>query len=220
MKKAGIIVLLAVSLASCRPYSTDKNGITVYPKSTESNSAKAVRVDVLADDIIHVRVFPAKKADSVKSLMVDPSADFPQVKWSLEDEKEALVIKTGSVTVSVSKKTGRVDFYDKEGIKKLGEVTDRQSRFFVPKVVEGEDYYEIRQVFDSPDDEAFYGLGAHQNGQVNYKGEDVELMQHNIIDVVPFLVSSKNYGLSVGQLFHNPVRRSEGCHAFVCAETF
>jgi alpha-D-xyloside xylohydrolase len=195
MKKAGFIVLLAMALASCQPYSKDKNGITVYPKSTESNSAKAVRVDILADDIIHVRVLPSKKADSVQRLVVDPSAVFPEVKWSLEDEKETLVMKTASVVVKLSKKTGRVDFYDKEGIKKLGEVTDRQSRYFIPKPLEGEDFYEIRQVFDSPDDEAFYGLGAHQNGQVNYKGEDVELMQHNIVDVVPFLLSSKNYGL-------------------------
>ena len=195
MKKAGFVVLLSVALASCHPYSKDKNGITVYPVSTESNSAKAVRVDILADDIVHVRAFPSKKADSLKSLAVDPSAVFPEVKWTLEEGKDTLVMKTASVTVRLSKKTGRVDFYDKEGNKKLGEVTDRQSRYFIPRPLEGEDYYEIRQVFDSPDEEAFYGLGTYQNGLVNYKGEDVEMMQHNIIDVVPFLLSSKNYGL-------------------------
>src|SRR4030043_919155 len=195
MKKTGIILLLALFLASCQPYSKDKDGITVYPKSTESKSVKAVRADILTDDIIHVRILPSKKADPVKSLVVDPSAVFPEVKWSLEDTKDDLVMKTASVAVHISKKTGRVSFYDLEGKKKLGEVTDRQSRYFTPKKIEGKEYYEVRQVFDSPDDEAFYGLGAHQNGQVNYKGEDVELMQHNIVDVVPFLVSNKNYGI-------------------------
>src|SRR5690606_31607238 len=61
--------------------------------------------------------------------------------------------------------------------------------------VEGRPAYQITQVFESPDDEAFYGLGAHQNGQMNYKGEDVELVQHNIVDVVPFVYSNKNYGI-------------------------
>ena len=62
-----------------------RTGSRCIPKSTESNSAKAVRVDILADDIIHVRAFPSKKADSLKSLVVDPSAVFPEVKWTLED---------------------------------------------------------------------------------------------------------------------------------------
>jgi alpha-D-xyloside xylohydrolase len=55
--------------------------------------------------------------------------------------------------------------------------------------------HQVRQVFESSADEAFYGLGGHQNGQVNYKGEDVELVQQNIVDVVPFVYSSKNYGI-------------------------
>ena len=43
--------------------------------------------------------------------------------------------------------------------------------------------------------EAFYGLGAHQNGLMDYAGRDVDMYQLNIVDVVPFLVSSRGYGL-------------------------
>jgi len=195
MKKFGIIGLLMMAVISCRPYSKDENGVTVYPAKAEPNAARMVRVDVVADDIIHVRSFPSKKADSLKSLVVDPSAVFPAAKWTLEDNKDQLLLETAALSVTISKKTGKIDIYDKEGNKKLGEVTDRQSAYFTPNMLEDKEYYTIRQVFDSPDDEAFYGLGAHQNGQVNYKGEDVELMQHNIVDVVPFLVSNKNYGI-------------------------
>jgi alpha-D-xyloside xylohydrolase len=59
----------------------------------------------------------------------------------------------------------------------------------------GEETFHIQQLFDSPEDEAFYGLGAHQNAFMNYKGKNVDLWQYNIIDVIPFLVSSKNYGI-------------------------
>ncbi len=59
----------------------------------------------------------------------------------------------------------------------------------------GEQTFQIRQLFDSPANEAFYGLGAHQNALMNYKGHDVDLWQYNIIDVIPFLVSSRNYGI-------------------------
>jgi hypothetical protein len=38
-------------------------------------------------------------------------------------------------------------------------------------------------------------LGQHQNAQMNYKGDDVELWQYNTVAVVPFMYSNKNYGL-------------------------
>ncbi|MFZ0453386.1 MAG: TIM-barrel domain-containing protein, partial [Ignavibacteriaceae bacterium] len=53
----------------------------------------------------------------------------------------------------------------------------------------------IRQLFEPSNDEAFYGLGQHQNGIMNYKEHDVDLWQYNIIAVNPFLISSKNYGI-------------------------
>jgi len=69
----------------------------------------------------------------------------------------------------------------------------------------GEQTFHIQQIFDSPDNEPFYGLGQHQNGIMNYKGHEVGLWQYNIVDVIPFLVSSKNYGIlgnKIGCLGH------------------
>src|SRR6185312_5711154 len=38
-------------------------------------------------------------------------------------------------------------------------------------------------------------LGEHQEGTMNYKGRDVELAQHNMDIGIPFVVSSRRYGL-------------------------
>ena len=51
------------------------------------------------------------------------------------------------------------------------------------------------QQFNRGTDEGFYGLGQHQIGQMNYNGEDVELAQHNMDVAIPFVVSTRNYGL-------------------------
>src|SRR5690606_30087340 len=51
------------------------------------------------------------------------------------------------------------------------------------------------KVFSVADKEAFYGLGQHQTGLMNYRGYQVDLTQYNGIAVVPFLVSSKHYGI-------------------------
>ncbi len=61
--------------------------------------------------------------------------------------------------------------------------------------IDGQDFYEVRQQFNPGTDEAFYGLGQHQNGQMNYNGQDVELLNYNRVIAVPMLLSSKGYGL-------------------------
>ena len=61
--------------------------------------------------------------------------------------------------------------------------------------VEGQPYVAIRQQWNRGTDEGLFGLGQHQNGQMNYNGEDVELAQHNMDVAVPFVVSTRNYGI-------------------------
>ncbi|NJM26817.1 MAG: alpha-xylosidase, partial [Bacteroidia bacterium] len=53
----------------------------------------------------------------------------------------------------------------------------------------------MRQQFLSPADEAFYGLGQHQQDVINFKGQDVTLLQNNSEVAVPFVLSSKSYGI-------------------------
>ena len=66
---------------------------------------------------------------------------------------------------------------------------------FAPATAEGKPWLSISQQFNRGTDEGFYGLGQHQYGQMNYNGEDVELAQHNMDVAIPFVVSTRNYGL-------------------------
>jgi alpha-D-xyloside xylohydrolase len=96
------------------------------------------------------------------------------------------------VTAEVALSNGAVRFLDAQGKPLLGE---RDRGTFVPVKIEGKDLYRVHQLFNPGTDEAFYGLGQHQNAQMNYNGEDVELAQHNMDIGVPFVLSSKNYGV-------------------------
>jgi alpha-D-xyloside xylohydrolase len=60
--------------------------------------------------------------------------------------------------------------------------------------------------------EAFYGLGQHQAGVWNYRGEDVALSQDNTNISVPLLLSSNGYGI-----FWNNGSRSRANNRFVHA---
>ena len=53
----------------------------------------------------------------------------------------------------------------------------------------------MRQQWEPNADESLYGLGQRQIGIIDIKGYDLDLWQHNTHVVVPFLVSSRGYGV-------------------------
>jgi alpha-D-xyloside xylohydrolase len=53
----------------------------------------------------------------------------------------------------------------------------------------------VAQKWEPNADESFLGLGQHQFGLVDIKGYDLDLWQHNTSIAIPFLVSTKGYGI-------------------------
>jgi alpha-D-xyloside xylohydrolase len=170
-----------------------ERGVIVPIKNADKN-AKFVRLEVITDDIIRVTATPTDSFSSEKSLMVLPSELQGNTPWEVNESDDEVVISTKSLRASVHRTTGEIVFSDTTG-QILLEEQKGGGKSFVAKTVEGKSYHTIQQKFLSPPDEAFYGLGGHQNGQMNYKNDDVELAQANIVDIVPFVYSSKNYGI-------------------------
>lgn len=176
----------ALLASACTPsvWNT-RRGVLVF---TEDGAN--VRVQVISDDIIHVEaVPPGAKFTDKESLMVIPQTGKAKYKYSkTEDGAEIL---TASLKVAVSKSDGRVSYFTHDG----APVSAELAREFTPIEVDGDKSWTVRQTFSSPDDEAFYGLGQHQADEWNYKGKNEELYQYNTKISVPFVVSSRNYGI-------------------------
>lgn len=171
------------------------HGITIQIDTPDSSQAHLIQLDVITNNIIHVKATPDQAFKPKTSLMVLPdlTPDQPPT-WEVTETDGFVTLATPTLHAMVSVTTGEVVFTDSSGQVILQEQPGGGKQFEAVSY-NREKFYHLRQIFQSPDDEAFYGLGAHQNGQVNYKGEDVALVQHNIVDVIPFLYSSKNYGL-------------------------
>lgn len=171
-------------------YQKTNDGVLVH---LAAKGVDRLRLQVVDDDIIRVVAIPEGSNDSISnaSMMVVPYS--PSTPFEVVETASGIDVKTTQLIASVSFPDGHVTFKDTTGQVILAE--SQQGRSLEPFTLEGTQAYHVRQVFESPDDEAFYGLGGHQNGQINYKGEDVEMAQHNIVDVVPFLYSNKNYGI-------------------------
>jgi alpha-D-xyloside xylohydrolase len=198
MKKALLtkIILVALVVGACSRkggYEKNNEGIIVKLDNTGGKEARMLKLEVISDKIIHVTATPSDSFSTEKSLVVLPGATSTPA-WSTEEADDAVTLVTSSLRARVSLLTGEVSFMDPAGNIILQE-KQGGGKTFEPATVDASKTFHISQVFESPSDEAFYGLGGHQNGQMNYKGQDVELVQHNIVDVVPFLYSSKNYGI-------------------------
>ncbi len=194
MKKSLMYVLLGtLTFISCNTDSWEKtdNGIIVNLPATDNTSAKKIRLAVVNENIIHVSATPDQFSKE-KSLVVEEKP--VTVSWNVTENSENLILHTDSVKATVSLKTGEIKFTDIYDNIILQE-NKGGGKSFSAMEVDGTPGYTIRQVFESPDDEAFYGLGQHQADEFNYKGKNEELFQYNTKVSIPFIVSNKNYGI-------------------------
>lgn len=185
-----ILLSLLISCEKRSNYEKLADGVII---NLNSNETKRIQVRVIADNIIHVVASPTDSLLKTKSLMILDSLPGTTA-WKLIEGDKEVSLQTALLRANISLVTGEVSFTDTTGNVILQE-QKHGGKSYIEKQVGNKSAYGIRQVFESPDDEAFYGLGAHQNGQMNYKGQDVELVQQNIVDVVPFIYSNKNYGI-------------------------
>jgi alpha-D-xyloside xylohydrolase len=174
-------------------YEKLSDGVLFEIKKQKETDAAWIKIQVCTDDIIRVIASPEKSFSSRQSLMVDKFVWEP-AKWSVTEKNDWVEISTSNVTVRVDSVSGAITFFNSSG-KLLLQEKAGGGKIITSADVMGEKTFHIQQLFNSPEDEAFYGLGQHQNGILNYKGHDVDLWQLNIVDIVPFLVSNKNYGI-------------------------
>lgn len=194
--KYSLWMLACLSFLSCTPqqgYEKTQDGIIVNLPQKQSTDVGKIRLQVVNDKVIHVSATPEKKFSEEKSLIIVPQAE-SQTPFSVEETEQQLTLSTAELRVIVNRQTGEVAFADKNGNAILRENMGG-GKTFTPVTVEGTKAYAMRQVFESPDDEAFYGLGQHQADEFNYKGKNETLFQYNTKVSVPFILSNKNYGI-------------------------
>ena len=190
-----ILSVLIIIFPSCSRsrWELKDNGVFVRPLSSAPGIPRLMRIEVLDDGIIHVTAGPQEEFFGDTSLcVIGPAAPAPA--FTAVEEADTLVISAPLVRVRVALADGQVTFCDPNGNVLLEEVPGGGKSFKRIRI-EGTFGYTLGQVFSSPPDEAFYGLGQHQSDEFNYKGLNEILYQYNTKVSVPFIVSDKNYGL-------------------------
>jgi alpha-D-xyloside xylohydrolase len=103
------------------------------------------------------------------------------------------VLSTSALSARVDKATGAVSFTDPSGASLLAEVPN--GRAVTTATVQGQATHNVHQRWTPAADESLYGLGQHQQGLVDIKGYDLDFHQYNTEVFIPFLVSSRGWGI-------------------------
>jgi alpha-D-xyloside xylohydrolase len=178
------LLSLFVGFQQKESYITKSDGIIVPLDSL------VIQIHVLGEKIIRIECRPNQEVPKHQSLVVmNPSAE--KVSWFLKEEAGAVVLSTSSLQVKIDLSSGKIQFFDAAGKTLLQE----NGREIILGTVIGEKIKSIRQKFILSPDEALYGLGQHQEGNMNLRGKTVDLYQVNMKVSVPMLVSSRGYGI-------------------------
>ncbi len=185
MMTASVLALCLGAPAFAGTFEKTATGIVVHP---DEGTQKEVRLEVMSPSIIHVLAVDDAKREQVPSLM---TVAVPGGGFTVKAGKGHVTLDAGKARAEVDLKTGLVTFFNAAGQPVLDETEARVT----PVTVEGKPYVATVARFNPGTEEAFYGLGQHQNAQMNLNGEDVLLSQHNMDVAIPFVMSDRNYGI-------------------------
>ena len=174
-----VLSVSSVTAETSFPYTLTGRGVTFKKDSLH------ISVEVVDDNIFHV----VKNTGQPQTLPDYVVTMTPQkVSWETEVIDGKLILSTRSMSAVIDsngnieyKKTGKSVF--------LSETPDGT---FVKPNQYGTNI--VSQAFKSGD-EALYGLGQFQSGIMNWKHVPVRLDQFNQEVAVPFIVSTKGYGI-------------------------
>ena len=201
----GFLLMLALT-TSAADYTVTSNTITIPVKSPTATGARLVRLEVVNSKIIRVEATAATSFPQKTSLIILPQPNYNNFKVS--ETGSSVAVATPDVKAVVDAVTGHVCFFDRNGKTLLDEVGGGKGKEFKPYTVPQREIgadsrltddqrhgWTWTATFESPDDEAFFGLGQHQSDELNMKGRNEDLFQYNTKISVPFVLSNKNYGV-------------------------
>ncbi|MCB8948608.1 MAG: DUF5110 domain-containing protein [Ardenticatenaceae bacterium] len=150
----------------------------------------------------------------------------PEVSFNVRETPDELLFSTAHTIIAINKETAAFTYQDSAGclltkepdrggkslepIDVLVSVFDENTTLESRQNADGvrvdahnvqqrvdRQAYHTKLEFEWADDEALYGLGSHEEGMFNLRGQHQYLYQQNMKAVVPVFVSTRGYGIYV-----------------------
>ena len=166
-------------------------GNTDAPPTVNVNGG-TLKIEFCAPNVVRV-AFAKSAAFFSRSSLTTAARKCETTSWQSTAGDGQVTYTTAALSVRVED-SGRVTFLDPDGHTILAE-RPGGGRTMTAATVQGESTSNVRQEWEPNQDESLYGLGQHQQGLLNIKDFDLDLRQYNTEIFIPFLVSSRGYGV-------------------------
>ena len=180
------------------------NPVVSFEKQTGGLEVKqkdgVLKLEVNAADVLHVTYSPLAPSNAVQpSDHVVIKSDWPAANFGVASDDKSVTLTTSKIKAVIERESGALHFNGVDG----KQLTTESYRSLKPVEVNGEKALRAESFFAIyGSQEGLYGLGQHQAGVWNYRGETVDLSQENTNITVPLLVSTNGYGI----FWNNPSR--------------
>jgi len=191
-----IIILLLISLVNVNPanaaiksYNTEADGVTF------ALDKGLMKIKICRDDIIEVKYTVFDEFSKKESLVVN-NKWLTKTSFKVTEAKGSVIITTTKLKLVINKATNAITYFDKNGhIITTEDKEDNKS--MRAATIAGINTYNCSSQFNSPADEALFGLGCHPEDtlSINYKGRNQDMLIKYMTGAIPVLLSTKGYGL-------------------------
>jgi alpha-D-xyloside xylohydrolase len=182
-------VLSVAAQAIVVSFTKDINGITC------TLDKGLIKVKICMDNMVEVKYTSLPVFLDKPSLVI--TNDWKNIPGFTVNETEGeITVTTTKLKVIVNRKDNSVRYTDLNGNIILGE-DGLHGKTMTSATIAGIPVYNCATQFNSPSDEALYGLGCHPEDSlsINYKGRNQDLAIKYMTGAIPVLLSTKGYGL-------------------------
>jgi alpha-D-xyloside xylohydrolase len=182
-----IIFLTVINWASFASVQADKGegGLKRTINNTE------VEIKFYSPEI--VRIIKSAIGNPVEKESLSVIKEPENVPVKIDENNNEITISSSSIVVRVNKNSGVIKFANTDDRILITEKTE--GTIITPKKYAGVDVFNVKQSFLLDPEEFIYGLGQLQRGKMSQRNQEVFLKQNNKETVIPFILSTKGYGL-------------------------
>jgi alpha-D-xyloside xylohydrolase len=186
-----LLTLIPFAAAQWQPH----NSVTAVQQQPDgvilTQQTGTLKIVICSDSVVHV-LYSATANFAEQPDYVVVKKDWPGAKFDFQSTDKDVVLTTAALKIVIGRADSSITYRSADG----GQLLQEATRRLTPVEVNGEHTYHAESFFSIyGSHEALYGLGQHQAGVWNYRGESVDITQDNSNISIPFLVSSKGYGV-------------------------
>lgn len=177
------------SRAAVKSFTKDADGVTL------KLDKGLLKIRICASDIVEVKYTIFNSFEKRASLVVN-NTWAAKTPFNVTEKGGKVIISTSRLKVWVDKATNAVSYTTPASMPITSE-SQTENKTITPATIAGISTYNVSSQFNSPKDEALYGLGCHPEDtlSINYKGRNQDMLIKYMTGAIPVLLSTKGYGL-------------------------